>query len=125
MSYCVSDCPEIFHDEPLMDRKSVFQAHFANVTEVSQVNAVMRKLLTNKKIADATHNIQVGMNETFSFNTMPSTVTKQITVIIIAMLDIKNVRKCAHSMNCTLLYLCERLHSSCIDSLCCFTLWKY
>ena len=57
-----------------MDRKSVFQAHFANVTEVSQVNAVMRKLLTNKKIADATHNIQVGMNETFSYNTIPSTV---------------------------------------------------
>ena len=71
MSYCVSDCPEIFHDEPLMDRKSVFQAHFANVTEVSQVNAVMRKLLTNKKIADATHKRKGGRKESGREKTRP------------------------------------------------------
>lgn len=51
--------PEILHDEPITDRKSTFQAHVARVTDVDEVYAVMRSLLENKKIASATHNIQV------------------------------------------------------------------
>lgn len=43
--------------EPLVDRKSVFVAHVAQVTSTDEVEAVMSKLLENKKIAKATHNI--------------------------------------------------------------------
>jgi len=50
-------CPEIFHGEPIMDRKSTFQCHLAGVTSKQEVNQVMSKLLSNKKIADATHNV--------------------------------------------------------------------
>ncbi|XP_067947557.1 protein IMPACT-like [Watersipora subatra] len=50
--------PDIFHDEPITDRKSTFQAHVAKVTSVSQVSQVMEKLLRNKKISGAAHNIQ-------------------------------------------------------------------
>lgn len=50
-------CHEMFHGEPLIDRKSVFQAHVAEVTSVSQVQTVRNALLQNKKVANATHNI--------------------------------------------------------------------
>lgn len=50
-------CPEIKSGESLIDRKSVFVGHVATVTSVEQVQAVRRKLLQNKKIAKATHNI--------------------------------------------------------------------
>ncbi|ORY91266.1 ribosomal protein S5 domain 2-type protein [Syncephalastrum racemosum] len=43
--------------EPLVDRKSVFVAHVAQVKSTDEVEAVMSKLLENKKIAKATHNI--------------------------------------------------------------------
>lgn len=49
--------PEIFSSEPLVDRKSVFVAHVAAVHSAKQVQKVMSKLLENKKIAKATHNI--------------------------------------------------------------------
>ncbi|KAG2175919.1 hypothetical protein INT44_000397 [Umbelopsis vinacea] len=51
------DCPEIKSGESLIDRKSVFVGHVATVNSVEQVQAVRRKLLQNKKIAKATHNI--------------------------------------------------------------------
>lgn len=50
-------CHEIFHGEPLIDRKSVFQAHVANVTSMCQVQTVRNAILHNKKVANATHNI--------------------------------------------------------------------
>ncbi|KAI8992592.1 ribosomal protein S5 domain 2-type protein [Pilobolus umbonatus] len=50
-------CPEIFSTEPLMDRKSTFIAHVARVTNVHEVKTVVGQLLSNKKIAKATHNI--------------------------------------------------------------------
>lgn len=50
-------CHEIFHGEPLIDRKSVFQAHVAKVTSTCQVQTVQNALLQNKKVANATHNI--------------------------------------------------------------------
>ena len=40
-----------------MDRKSVFKAHVAEVHEPEQVRAVVLKLLEDKKVAKATHNI--------------------------------------------------------------------
>jgi len=51
------DCPDIQSSDALVDRKSVFVAHVATVTSVDQVQAVRRRLLQNKKIAKATHNI--------------------------------------------------------------------
>jgi len=50
-------CPEIVTGEVLEDRKSVFQAHTATVHSPEEVKLVLNKLLTNKKIAQATHNI--------------------------------------------------------------------
>ena len=49
--------PEIFHGEPLTDHRSTFQAHLAKVESVKQVKLVTDALLSNRKIADATHNI--------------------------------------------------------------------
>lgn len=50
--------PEIYSSpEPLVDRRSVFVAHVAEVHSPSQVRAVIAKLLENKKVAKATHNI--------------------------------------------------------------------
>ena len=43
--------------EPLVDRRSVFVAHVAEVHSQAEVQAVISKLLENKKIAKATHNI--------------------------------------------------------------------
>jgi RWD domain/Uncharacterized protein family UPF0029 len=51
------ECPEIKSGESLIDRKSVFVGHVATVTSVEQVQSVRRKLLQNKKVAKATHNI--------------------------------------------------------------------
>ncbi|OII71812.1 uncharacterized protein cubi_00620 [Cryptosporidium ubiquitum] len=47
----------IAHGEPIIDRKSVFQAHACKVETVEQVNKVIKWLLSNPKIAKATHNI--------------------------------------------------------------------
>ncbi|CAG0880458.1 unnamed protein product [Darwinula stevensoni] len=52
-----SDCPPITHGGVIVDRKSTFQAHLVQVTSLHQVKQVFRKLLENRKIADATHNI--------------------------------------------------------------------
>ncbi|RCH92289.1 hypothetical protein CU098_010176, partial [Rhizopus stolonifer] len=49
--------PTIFSSEPLLDRKSTFVAHVAQVHSVHDVKVVIAHLLQNKKIAKATHNI--------------------------------------------------------------------
>ncbi|XP_068624089.1 protein IMPACT-B-like [Battus philenor] len=51
------NCPEITHGEVIMDRKSSFQGHAAEVHSVNDVNAVLAKLKQNKKILNATHNM--------------------------------------------------------------------
>lgn len=51
------DEPEIFHGDTLEDRRSVFQAHLAEVHNLKQVEQVLDRLKTNRKIAEATHNI--------------------------------------------------------------------
>lgn len=48
---------EILHGESFEDRKSIFQAHLARVASMGQVHWVHRQLLSDKKIACATHNI--------------------------------------------------------------------
>ncbi|CAM6089186.1 unnamed protein product [Calypogeia fissa] len=54
----LTNLPPVFHSkEPLIDRKSVFVAHIAPVTSVEQVERVKQYLLSNSKIARATHNI--------------------------------------------------------------------
>lgn len=53
----VWECPTITHGECFLDRRSVFQPHLAPVFHISQVKLVLNKLLENKKIANATHNI--------------------------------------------------------------------
>ncbi|GAA5955453.1 hypothetical protein JCM3765_006784 [Sporobolomyces pararoseus] len=50
-------CPEIYSTEGLVDRKSLFVAHAARVHSMAEVEAVMSALLSNNKIAKATHNI--------------------------------------------------------------------
>jgi hypothetical protein len=49
--------PAIFTSEALLDRKSSFVAHVAEVHNVHEVKVVVAHLLQNKKIAKATHNI--------------------------------------------------------------------
>ncbi|TRY77946.1 hypothetical protein TCAL_10903 [Tigriopus californicus] len=51
------ECPEIFTGDPIEDRKSIFQAHFARVQNVEEVQAVLAKLKENRKIANAAHNM--------------------------------------------------------------------
>lgn len=48
----------IHHDAPFVDRKSVFQAHFALVSSMEDVGEVHATLYANNKIARATHNIE-------------------------------------------------------------------
>ncbi|KAI6651466.1 hypothetical protein LOD99_5074 [Oopsacas minuta] len=48
---------KIFHGEPLTDRKSVFQSHACRVSSVTEVDHMLTALKSNKKIAQATHNI--------------------------------------------------------------------
>ncbi|KAI8816368.1 ribosomal protein S5 domain 2-type protein [Fimicolochytrium jonesii] len=51
------NCPSIIHSAtPLVDRKSVFVAHVARITQPSQVSLILGALLTNKRIRRATHN---------------------------------------------------------------------
>lgn len=51
------ECPKIFHGDTLSDRRSTFQPHLAPVFFKQQVKLVMDKLMENKKIANATHNM--------------------------------------------------------------------
>ncbi|GAA6024352.1 hypothetical protein JCM8202_003690 [Rhodotorula sphaerocarpa] len=50
-------CPEIVSSEPIVDRQSVFVGHTAKVESLEEVEAVMDALLSNSKIARASHNI--------------------------------------------------------------------
>ncbi|BHF66141.1 hypothetical protein SprV_0200915500 [Sparganum proliferum] len=50
-------CPEIYHGEPITDRKSVFQAHCCHVNSLQEVSLFIRKMLEDSKVASATHNI--------------------------------------------------------------------
>ncbi|XP_034826209.1 protein IMPACT-like isoform X1 [Maniola hyperantus] len=50
-------CPEITHGEVIVDRKSSFQGHAAEVHSIDDINAVLAKLKQNKKIRNATHNM--------------------------------------------------------------------
>ncbi|CAB3225939.1 unnamed protein product [Arctia plantaginis] len=51
------NCPEITHGQVIVDRKSSFQGHAAEVHCAEDVQAVLTKLKQNKKILNATHNI--------------------------------------------------------------------
>ena len=48
---------QIAHGEPLVDRKSTFQAHLAKVESMNDVFHVLDTLKQNKKIESASHNI--------------------------------------------------------------------
>lgn len=48
---------DIYHGEPLIDRKSVFQAHVAPVHSVDDVMNVLATLKSDRKISRATHNM--------------------------------------------------------------------
>ncbi|XP_063980861.1 protein IMPACT-A-like [Diachasmimorpha longicaudata] len=50
-------CPEIYHGEVVVDRKSFFQGHTARVTSVAQIKLVLKKLMENRKVEQATHNM--------------------------------------------------------------------
>jgi hypothetical protein len=50
-----SSSVQVVHGEPTVFSKSVFVAHVARVTSTAEVDAVLRELLTNPRIARATH----------------------------------------------------------------------
>ncbi|CAH8845621.1 unnamed protein product [Trichobilharzia szidati] len=52
-----SKVPKIYHGEPFVDRKSIFQAHCAYVSTLGEVSLFISTLVMDKKIATATHNI--------------------------------------------------------------------
>lgn len=47
---------QVFHGEPLTDRKSVFQAHIAFISNPEDVGQVIKQLCQSKKVENATHN---------------------------------------------------------------------
>ena len=49
----------IFQGEPIIDRKSTFQAFYAKVFSVNEALRFRTQLLANRKIAAATHNMFV------------------------------------------------------------------
>lgn len=52
------ECPEIHHSkEPLVEKRSVFIAHVARCSSMREVKACQKVLLSDQKIAKATHNI--------------------------------------------------------------------
>ena len=51
----------IEHGDLLVDRKSTFQAHVSSACNLIQVDRMMKKLLQDKKVAKATHNIMVNI----------------------------------------------------------------
>ncbi|XP_023218130.1 protein IMPACT-like isoform X2 [Centruroides sculpturatus] len=53
---CIKE-PNIYHGEPITERKSTFQAHLARVSNVEEAKFTLLKLKENRKIASATHNI--------------------------------------------------------------------
>lgn len=51
-------CPQVFHGDPIIDRKSKFQAHLAVIHNVQQVSEVVQYLTEfAKRFTSATHNI--------------------------------------------------------------------
>lgn len=50
---------EVFTSDPIIDRKSTFQAFYANVNTSAQAEQFRQQLLENNKIQNATHNMFV------------------------------------------------------------------
>lgn len=48
----------MYHGEPIIDRRSTFQAHLSPVDCLEQMKKAVNKLMENKKISEATHNIR-------------------------------------------------------------------
>lgn len=55
----VSSNIEIFHSDVISEKKSSFQAHFARVNSINEVNEFRSFILNDKKFKKATHNIFV------------------------------------------------------------------
>ena len=55
--YSTEPPPEIFYSEPMVDRKSKFQAYCARCKDTQEVCLFRDTLLDNPKIEKATHNI--------------------------------------------------------------------
>ena len=50
---------DIFHGEPYTDRKSTFQAHFARISSMEELEYFKSNVLNYPKVSRATHNILV------------------------------------------------------------------
>ncbi|KFM61569.1 Protein IMPACT-A, partial [Stegodyphus mimosarum] len=92
------ELPTIEHGEPIIDRKSVFQAHVARVVSTKQVKQVLDKLKENRKIAIATHNIYAyriarGKTGTFIQDCEDDGETKAGSVLLhlLQILDVQDV----------------------------------
>eukprot|EP00455_Lapot_gusevi_P000046 TRINITY_DN10019_c0_g1_i4.p1 TRINITY_DN10019_c0_g1~~TRINITY_DN10019_c0_g1_i4.p1 ORF type:complete len:221 (-),score=20.55 TRINITY_DN10019_c0_g1_i4:35-697(-) len=51
----VVPCPTIIYGEPLVDRKSKFQAYLARVRDLDQIYAVLRQIRSDQKVLSAAH----------------------------------------------------------------------
>jgi hypothetical protein len=56
-NFNVEGFDDIYHGEPLIDRKSVFQAHLAPVNSVDEAMNILSTLKSDRKISRATHNM--------------------------------------------------------------------
>ena len=50
---------KIYSNEPIIDRKSIFQAFYADISTAADAERFRQQLLENNKIASATHNMFV------------------------------------------------------------------
>merc|ERR1712212_804452 len=50
---------EIYSDDPIIDRKSIFQAFYASISKASEAAQFRQQLLENNKVRSATHNMFV------------------------------------------------------------------
>ncbi|KAJ3129196.1 hypothetical protein HK098_002180 [Nowakowskiella sp. JEL0407] len=94
-SHCL--IPVISSKEPLIDRKSVFIAHISPVFTVEDTKTVMRQLLTEKKIAKATHNIsayRLASNNTITRRDCDDDGETAAGKRLLHLLEIMDVKNC-------------------------------
>ncbi|CAH1765343.1 14942_t:CDS:10 [Entrophospora sp. SA101] len=84
-------CPKIFHGEPLEHKKSIFLAHLAKVNNIQEVKLVRSMLLSDRKIAKATHNIMAYRILLDNGAILQETAAGSRLLHLLQMLDSRNV----------------------------------
>ncbi|CAG8767611.1 18612_t:CDS:2, partial [Racocetra fulgida] len=86
-----TDFSMIKSGEPLEHKKSVFIAHLASVHNVQEVQIVRNTLLSNKKVAKATHNIMAYRIVQENGVILQETAAGSRLLHLLQILDVKNV----------------------------------